>query len=60
MLFKMDIQSKLYVTQNIWQGLSHDTSKKVTLMFNKPEYIGICSLESSEVLMNYVNSLRIN
>ena len=56
----MDIQSKLYVTQNIWQGLSHDTSKKVTLMLNKPEYIGICSLESSEVLMNYVNSLRIN
>ena len=29
-------------------------------MLNKPEHIGICSLESSEVLMNYVNSLRIN
>ena len=27
-LFKMDIQTKLYVTKNIWQWLSCDTEKQ--------------------------------
>ena len=49
MLFKMDIQTKLYVTQNIWQWFSR--KNKVTLIPNKPANIGISILELSKVLI---------
>ena len=39
---KMDIQTKLYVAQIIWEWFSCD---------NKPAYIGIWILELSKVLM---------
>ena len=47
-LFKMDIQTKLYVTQNIWQWFGCNTQKQSCI---KPAYIGMGILELSKMLM---------
>ena len=51
-LFKMDIQTKLYMSHKIFDNdLAAIRKKKVTLRLNKPVYIGICILELSKVLI---------
>ena len=51
-LFKMDIQTRLYVTQNNGNDLVAIHKNKVTLGFSKFAYIGMCILELSKVLMD--------
>ena len=50
-LFNMDIQTKLYVTQNIHNNLDVIRKNEVTLTRKKPAYIGMCALELHKVLM---------
>ena len=47
----MEIQTKLYMTQNICNELVAICKNKVTLMLNKTAFIGMCILEFSKVLM---------
>ena len=54
-IFKIDIQTKLYLKQNIWQWFSRTSKNKVTLTLNKPACIRMCILELSKVLMNEVH-----
>ena len=45
-LFKINIQTKLYMSHEIFDNDLVTICKiKVTLMLNKPAYIGICILE---------------
>ena len=51
-LSKMDIKTKLSVTKISGNDLVPLLKSKITLMLNKPAYIGMCMLDLSKVL-NY-------
>ena len=51
-LSKMDIKTKLSVTKIFGNDLAPLLKSKITLMLNKPAYIGMCMLDLSKVL-NY-------
>ena len=51
-LSKMDIKTKLSVTKIFGNDLVLLLKSKITLMLNKPAYIGMCMLDLSKVL-NY-------
>ena len=50
-LFKVNITTKLYVAQNIWQYFVAIRKSKLVLKLNKPAYIGMCILELTKVLI---------
>ena len=44
-LFNMDIKTKLYATKNIWQWLVAMHKNKIILTLNKPQYVGLMTLD---------------
>ena len=46
----MDIQTKLYVIQNIYNDLVVIRKNKVTSTLNKPAYTGMCILELNNLV----------
>ena len=65
----MEIEITLYVTKTFDNNLVAICKSKIALTPNKPVYVGMCTLEMSEVLMyechyhyiknKYCNSLRL-